>query len=139
MDKNRVLKAIDYAIAGLNELKAAITEAPITVSEQFLESLESPAPQNVQVNSEALAKCLACTYTTKHPEYDVDSQLGNLKDMIQTDKISYVINWLRRGDIKGIEDFFNLSVDAKRREMLIAIDTFGEKIKSVFTQRFGKK
>lgn len=129
MDRNKIIKAIDFAIAGLNELKSALCEGgEVVVTEEV--------PTTSTIDTNLLATRLAYAYTTRHPEYKVESQFGNLKDMIQTDKISFVVAWMRKGNIEGLESFFQLDGSAKRAELNKALTLFEKEIKDIFTQRF---
>ena len=109
-------------------MKEAFVEEATTVVEEKKEQKG--------INSELLAKRVAYAYTTMHPEYKVDSQFNNLTEMIKCAKITYVLNWLKRKNVEGIENFFNLAMEEQRKELLGAINTYEKEIKEVFTKRF---
>ena len=127
MNINNVTKAIDTITEGLNLIKKEISgnDAP-QINEVKEES----------VDTERLAHRMACSYTTMHPEFRIDSQFRNLKDMVNGPKITFVISWMKRNGTDGLEDFFKLSEEDKRKEMNKALDEYEDKIKTVFTKRF---
>lgn len=133
MNKEKIIEAIDKASSALDSLKAAFVE------ELQLGGLTEP--QNVitnKINTELLAKKVAYAYNTMHPEYRVDSQFKNLSDMVNGPKMSYVINWLQKKNIEGIEDFFRLTKDNQRTELQNALKAYETEIKEVFTKRFAQ-
>ena len=79
---------------------------------------------------------LAYAYTTRHPEYNVDSQIRNLKEMIAGNKISYIISWLRKGNIMGIEGFLTLDTTTQRMLLDKVVCEKEEEIKKIFNERF---
>ena len=131
MNKEKIIEAIDKASSALDSLKAAFVE------ELQLGGLTEPQNAN-KINTELLAKKVAYAYSTMHPEYRVDSQFKNLSDMVDGPKMSYVINWLQKKNIEGIEDFFRLTKDNQRTELQNALKTYETEIKEVFTKRFAQ-
>jgi predicted AlkP superfamily phosphohydrolase/phosphomutase len=119
-------QAIDSVITGLTELKGAF-------------SSEVPMIQNSvknDVNIELLARQMAYSYSTLHPEYKVDSQFRNLTDMVNSSKITYVIAWVRKKGTEGLEEFFKKTQDEKQTLMKEALNKYEKEIKEVFTKRF---
>lgn len=126
---NQIIKeAINDFKNGFQKLEKAFSTDDANASEQVSEQS--------QINTELLSKRLAYCYSTFHPEYKVESQLKNLKDMINSAKISIVLNWLRKNNIEGIENLFKLDTDAQRVELNKAVENFSENIKEIFKQRF---
>jgi hypothetical protein len=125
---NKVCGAIDSIIKGLSELKEAI--------------LENTPPDNRscfdKVNLELLARQMAYSYSTLHPEYKIDSQFNNLCDMVNGPKISYVIAWVKKNGTTGLEEFFQENNGNKQMLMKEALSRYEDKIKEVFTKRFSK-
>lgn len=128
MNVNKVCSAIDFLIKGLSELKEAI--------------LENTPPDNRscfdKVNLELLARQMAYSYSTLHPEYKVESQFRNLVDMVNSPKISYVIAWVRKKGTEGLEEFFKEHNGNKQMLMKEALEKYENEIKEVFTKRFSK-
>lgn len=120
------IEAIDTIITGLNNLKDALNEGTNDVV----------SVKNNNVNIELLAHQMAYSYTTLHPEYRVESQFRNLRDMINSTKISYVIAWVRKRNVEELNNFFALDTEAKREVMLEALNKYEQEIKEVFTKRF---
>ena len=133
MNKEKIIEAIDKASSALDSLKAAFVEEL-----QLGGLVESQNVITNKVNTELLAKKVAYAYSTMHPEYRVDSQFNNLSDMINGPKMSYVINWLQKKNIEGIEDFFRLTKDNQRTELQNALKAYETEIKEVFTKRFAQ-
>lgn len=105
---------------------------------EFESTIDEVQEKQVHIDTSLLAKKLAYAYTTKHPEYRVDSQFRNLKDMVNSTKISYVIAWMRRNNISEIEQFFQLTDDDKRVELNKALTMFEKEIKDIFVERFNE-
>ena len=143
MNKEKLIGALDYVSKAIEEIKSSlkedvgpdIIEAPLqkVLSEGIYIVDGRPAESPF---TELLANRLAWSYTTMHPEYKIDSQFKNLEDMVKGSKISYILKWLRRKNIEGLENFFKLSLEEQRRELQIAMCNYGDKIKEVFTKRF---
>lgn len=133
MKTDKIIEAIDKASSALDSLKAAFVEGLQTDA-----TLESQPVFTNRVNTELLAKKVAYAYSTMHPEYRVDSQFKNLSDMVDGPKMSYVINWLQKKNIEGIEDFFKLTKDNQRTELQSALKAYETEIKEVFTKRFAQ-
>lgn len=129
MNINKVCGAIDSIIKGLSELKEVI-----------LESNTSPDTRSCfdRVNLELLARQMAYSYSTLHPEYKIDSQFNNLCDMVNGPKISYVIAWVKKNGTTGLEEFFQENNGNKQLLMKEALSRYEDKIKEVFTKRFSK-
>ena len=88
------------------------------------------------VNIELLARQMAYSYSTLHPEYKVDSQFRNLTDMVNSSKITYVIAWVRKKGTEGLEEFFKKTQDEKQTLMKEALNKYEKEIKEVFIKRF---
>ena len=135
MDKHKIIEAIDKVVNGLQELKVALLvetvggEKPTTQETQ--EQPTSPA-------IELLASKVAYAYSTKHPEYEVDKLLCDLKEMISGDKITYVIYWMKKGNTEGLGGFFNLEKSQQRDLLQKALAAQEQEIKEIFTKRFLK-
>lgn len=125
MNTEKVLKALDSFSEGINILKESLSE----------NSSKTSTIEN-SINTELLAKRLAYSYTTYHPEYKVESQIKNLKDMVNGQKISFVLKWLKNKNIEGIEEFFKLDVENQRVELNKALEMFENEIREVFNKRF---
>ena len=126
MNVEKFNQAVDSVITGLTELKEAF-------------SLEAPVTQNSvknDVNIELLARQMAYSYSTLHPEYKVDSQFRNLTDMVNSSKITYVIAWVRKKGTEGLEGFFRKTQNEKQILMKEALNKYEKEIKEVFTKRF---
>ena len=129
MDNKKLVSAIDVVIQGFTQLKEEISK-PITSESVSVETESSPA-------IDLLATRVAYAYTTRHPEYKIDNQFNNLKDMISTNKISYIISWMRKGNTDGILGFLALNVDEQRQLLLKALENKETEIKNIFKTRFG--
>ena len=129
MDNKKLVSAIDVVIQGFTQLKEEISK-PITSESVSVETESSPA-------IDLLATRVAYAYTTRHPEYKIDNQFNNLKDMISTNKISYIISWMRKGNTDGILGFLVLNVDEQRQLLLKALENKEIEIKNIFKTRFG--
>ena len=129
MDNKKLVSAIDVVIQGFTQLKEEISK-PITSESVSVEIESSPA-------IDLLATRVAYAYTTRHPEYKIDNQFNNLKDMISTNKISYIISWMRKGNTDGILGFLALNVDEQRQLLLKALENKETEIKDIFKTRFG--
>lgn len=129
MDNKKLVSAIDVVIQGLAQLKEEIFK-PVENESVSVETESSPA-------MDLLATRVAYAYTTRHPEYKIDNQFNNLKDMINTNKISYIISWMRKGNTDGILGFLALSVDEQRQLLLKALESKETEIKNIFKTRFG--
>ena len=88
------------------------------------------------VDYELLATRIGESYTTKHPEYSTTSQLNNIKSMVNSSKITYIINWIRKTNIEGLENFFNKNDDEKKYHLNMALEFFPDKIKEILAKRF---
>lgn len=127
MNITNVTKAIDAITEGLNLIKKEINgESASQINEVKEEGIDT----------ERLAHRMACSYTTMHPEFRIESQFRNLKDMINGPKITFVLSWIKRGGIEGLENFFKLNEEEQRKEMKKALEEYEDKIKAVFTKRF---
>ena len=129
MDNKKLVSAIDVVIQGFTQLKEEISK-PITSESVSVETESSPA-------IDLLATRVAYAYTTRHPEYKIDNQFNNLRDMISTNKISYIISWMRKGNTDGILGFLALNVDEQRQLLLKALENKETEIKNIFKTRFG--
>jgi hypothetical protein len=121
-------QAIDSVITGLTTLKEAIGGTSIPENKSCFD----------KVNIELLARQMAYSYSTLHPEYKVESQFRNLVDMVNSPKISYVIAWVRKKGTEGLEEFFKESNGNKQMLMKEALEKYENEIKEVFTKRFSK-
>lgn len=128
MNVNKVCSAIDFLIKGLSELKEAILESTPFDNRSCFD----------KVNLELLARQMAYSYSTLHPEYKVESQFRNLVDMVNSPKISYVIAWVRKKGTEGLEEFFKEHNGNKQMLMKEALEKYENEIKEVFTKRFSK-
>lgn len=126
MRKDTIITALDSIISALttikNEILGKVDEKPVNTEEAF--------------DKCRLVNRLGYTYSTRHPEYPVDSQVRNLKDMIKGTKISYIISWLNKGNIEGIEGFFKLDTDTKRKVLLESIEEYQKDLEDIFNHRF---
>lgn len=129
MDNKKLVSAIDVVIQGFTQLKEEISK-PVITEPVSVGTESSPA-------IDLLATRVAYAYTTRHPEYKIDNQFNNLKDMISTNKISYIISWMRKGNTDGILGFLNLNVDEQRQLLLKALESKETEIKNIFKTRFG--
>ena len=129
MDNKKLISAIDVVIQGFTQLKEEISK-PIASKSVSVETESSPA-------IDLLATRVAYAYTTRHPEYKINNQFNNLKDMISTNKISYIISWMRKGNTDGILGFLALNVDEQRQLLLKALENKETEIKNIFKTRFG--
>jgi hypothetical protein len=120
--------AIDSMITGLTTLKEAIGNTSIPENKSCFD----------KVNIELLARQMAYSYSTLHPEYKVESQFRNLVDMVNSPKISYVIAWVRKKGTEGLEEFFKENNGNKQMLMKEALEKYENEIKEVFTKRFSK-
>jgi hypothetical protein len=121
--------AIDSMITGLTTLKEAISSTSIPDNRSCFD----------KVNIELLARQMAYSYSTLHPEYKVESQFRNLVDMVNNpSKITYVINWVRKKGTEGLEEFFQENNGNKQLLMKEALEKYENEIKEVFTKRFSK-
>ena len=128
MNVEKLNQAIDSVITGLTTLKEALGG--------------TSTPENkscfAKVNIELLARQMAYSYSTIHPEYKVESQFRNLVDMVNSPKISYVIAWVRKKGTEGLEEFFQENNGNKQMLMKEALEKYENEIKEVFTKRFSK-
>lgn len=115
-------------ITGLTTLKEAIGNTSIPENKSCFD----------KVNIELLARQMAYSYSTLHPEYKVESQFRNLVDMVNSPKISYVIAWVRKKGTEGLEEFFKENNGNKQMLMKEALEKYENEIKEVFTKRFSK-
>ena len=128
MNVEKLNQAIDSVIIGLTTLKEAIGGT------STIDNRECVA----KVNIELLARQMAYSYSTLHPEYKVESQFRNLVDMVNSPKISYVIAWVRKKGTEGLEEFFKENNGNKQILMKEALEKYENEIKEVFTKRFSK-
>lgn len=128
MNVEKFNSAIDSMITGLTTLKEAIGNTSIPENKSCFD----------KVNIELLARQMAYSYSTLHPEYKVESQFRNLVDMVNSPKISYVIAWVRKKGTEGLEEFFKENNGNKQMLMKEALEKYENEIKEVFTKRFSK-
>lgn len=129
MNVEKLNNAIDSIITGLTTLKEAIGDTPTVDNKSCFD----------KVNIELLARQMAYSYSTLHPEYRVESQFRNLVDMVNNpNKITYVINWIRKKGTEGLEEFFQEHNGNKQMLMKEALEKYENEIKEVFTKRFSK-
>lgn len=128
MNVEKINQAIDSMITGLTTLKEAIGSTSIPENKSCFD----------KVNIELLARQMAYSYSTLHPEYKVESQFRNLVDMVNSPKISYVIAWVRKKGTEGLEEFFKENNGNKQMLMKEALERYENEIKEVFTKRFSK-
>ena len=126
MRKDVIISALEGIIYALNAIKGEIL---------------GKTDEKHDNTEEAFDKCrlvnrLGYTYSTRHPEYPVESQIRNLKDMIKGTKISYIISWLNKGNIEGIEGFFKLDTETKRKVLLESIEEYQKDLEDIFNNRF---
>ena len=123
----------------VNKVFSVLTKTLGELQDILIEDTAIPTDKNGEVSSEAidlLATRLAYAYTTRHPEYKVESQIKNLEEMINSSKISYILSWLRKGNTNGIEGFLTLDVMDQRILLEKAVSTKEEVIKNIFNDRF---
>lgn len=132
---NSILESIQIITHELKNITTVLGEKEKKEEEEKKEKIQENKDVNADINVELLAKRLAYTYVTRHPEYSTESQFKNIKDMINSDKITYIISWLRK-NVEGIEDFFELSKQEKVYLLNSAITNHESKIKSVLKERF---
>lgn len=128
MNVEKFNSAIDSMITGLTTLKEAMGNTSIPDNRSCFD----------KVNIELLARQMAYSYSTLHPEYKVESQFRNLVDMVNSPKISYVIAWVRKKGTEGLEEFFQENNGNKQLLMKEALEKYENEIKEVFTKRFSK-
>lgn len=128
MNIEKFNSAIDSMITGLTTLKEAIGNTSMPENKSCFD----------KVNIELLARQMAYSYSTLHPEYKVESQFRNLVDMVNSPKITYVINWVRKKGTEGLEEFFKENNGNKQILMKEALEKYENEIKEVFTKRFSK-
>lgn len=128
MNVEKFNNAIDSVIAGLTTLKEAFNNTSIPDDKSCFD----------KVNIELLARQMAYSYSTLHPEYKVESQFRNLVDMVNSPKISFVIAWVRKKGTEGLEEFFKEDNGKKQLLMKEALEKYEKEIKEVFTKRFSK-
>ena len=129
MNIEKFNSAIDSMITGLTTLKEAIDNTSTPENKSCFD----------KVNIELLARQMAYSYSTLHPEYKVESQFRNLVDMVNNpSKITYVINWVRKKGTEGLEEFFKENNGNKQMLMKEALEKYENEIKEVFTKRFSK-
>lgn len=128
MNVEKINQAIDSMITGLTTLKEAIGGTSTVENKSCFD----------KVNIELLARQMAYSYSTLHPEYKVESQFRNLVDMVNSPKISYVIAWVRKKGTEGLEEFFKENNGNKQILMKEALEKYENEIKEVFTKRFSK-
>ena len=128
MNVEKLNQAIDSVITGLTTLKEAIGDTSTVDNRDCF----------AKVNIELLARQMAYSYSTLHPEYKVESQFRNLVDMVNSPKISYVIAWVRKKGTEGLEEFFKENNGNKQMLMKEALEKYENEIKEVFTKRFSK-
>ena len=129
MNVEKFNSAIDSMITGLATLKEAIGNTSIPDNRSCFD----------KVNIELLARQMAYSYSTLHPEYKVESQFRNLVDMVNNpSKVTYVINWVRKKGTEGLEEFFQENNGNKQLLMKEALEKYENEIKEVFTKRFSK-
>ena len=128
MNVEKLNQAIDSVITGLTTLKEAIGETSTVENKSCF----------AKINIELLARQMAYSYSTLHPEYKVESQFRNLVDMVNSPKISYVIAWVRKKGTEGLEEFFKENNGNKQILMKEALEKYENEIKEVFTKRFSK-
>ena len=128
MNIEKFNNAIDSMITGLTTLKEAISNTSIPENKSCFD----------KVNIELLARQMAYSYSTLHPEYKIESQFRNLVDMVNSPKISYVIAWVRKKGTEGLEEFFKENNGNKQMLMKEALEKYENEIKEVLTKRFSK-
>lgn len=133
MDKHGIIKAIDEVVNGLQKLKIALLTETIGGEQPKTSTQEA---QEVSPAIELLASKLAYAYSTRHPEYEVAKLFEDLKNMVEGDKISYIIAWMRKGNTEGIEGFLKLDRTQQRTLLQKALSTKEQEIKDIFTKRF---
>lgn len=133
MNKDEIASVFDIITEALNKVKLTLTADNKEIK------AEESQPEVASVAIDLLATRLAYSYTTKHPEYKIESQFKNLKDMIACDKITYIIAWLRKGNTSGIEQFLTMKTADQRILLEKALSLKENKIKEIFTERFSCK
>lgn len=157
MNTQKLVEALDATISALTDIKKSLQDTK-TGMDKVLEQCEKELKEINSLDdcfhkgiyvvdgkpveqsyTELLANRLAWSYSTMHPEYRVESQFRNLGDMISNSKISYVLNWVKRKGVDGLEDFFRLPIEDQRKELQIAIRNYETQIKDVFAKRFSQQ
>lgn len=135
---NLAKAALDVAIDELDKEKFEPEEEEKEKKEERKEeeNKENVTLISTNVDISLLAKRLAESYITKHPEYGVNSQFNNIKSMVNSDKITFLIGWIRKNNIEGLENFFNQHIDFQRGDLNKALDFFEQEIKDILTKRF---
>ena len=129
MNVEKLNSAIDSMINGLTELKGVFSE-----QNQILDTSSCVDKTNLEL----LARQMAYSYSTLHPEYKIESQFRNLKDMVNGPKVSYVIAWIRKKGTEGLENFFAENNGNKQIILKEALERYEKEIKEVFTKRFAQ-
>ena len=132
MNIEKLNSAIDSMINGLTELKCVFSD------EQKSTNILSTTSCIEKTNLELLARQMAYSYSTLHPEYKIESQFRNLKDMVNGPKVSYVIAWIRKKGTEGLESFFAENNGNKQIILKEALERYEKEIKEVFTKRFAQ-
>ena len=138
MNKEKLIGALDGILKSVEEIKNSLNDTEFNNTEASLQKVSADEKPTEPSFTELLANRLAWSYSTMHPEYKVDNQFKNLGDMVKGPKISYVLNWIKKKKIDGLENFFNLPLESQRHELQIAMCNYEDKIKEVFTKRFAQ-
>lgn len=140
MNKEKLIEAIDKVSQALDIVKEAIDTNTVDTTKTENLELGNLGAKVVEVNyTELLANRMAWSYNTLHPEFRVESQFKNLKDMVSGSKIDFVLNWIKRKGTDGLEDFFKLSTEEQRTQLLVALNNYSDKIREVFAKRFSQQ
>lgn len=130
MNKQKIIEAIDGIILALQKLSTLFS------IEGQLETTIQEAPQPVSEPIELLASKVAYAYSTKRPDFGVNKLFEDLKNMINGDKISYIITWMRKGNTEGIEGFLKLDRAKQRALLQKTLSAKEQEIKDILTKRF---
>ena len=130
MNNEKLMSAIDVVIDGLQQIKKSLIADTVENTPSTVEQKESSAAIDL------LTTRVAYAYSTRHPEYKVDSLFEDLKTMVNGDKISFILSWMRKGNNEGIEGFLKLDKDQQRTLLQKVITIKETEIKEIFTKRF---
>ena len=137
MNKQKLIEALDATSKSIEEIKQSLIEDDVCVREEIVPIIGNGHLAE-QKYTELLANRLAWSYSTLHPEYKIDNQIKNLNDMISSQKISFVLNWIKRKGTDGLEEFFRLDLENQRKELQIALYNYEPEIREVFKKKFSQ-
>jgi len=124
MNKNKVIQGLRLILEGLEADNVAMNK-------------EETLPINFADNS-ILATRLANSYQTYHAERGVKSLVKDLNYMADNeDKVGFLISWLRKNSVEGIEEFFKKNKKEQQTLIQAALKDNEDLITNILTKRFG--